>query len=69
MNDAFYLLLALPFLLSLGARGTSPKVLCFLASALAILLSGELYRAVLPWAAGMTIATVALVERCRRMLA
>ena len=69
MTDAFHLLLGLPFLLSLGARGEKPKVLCFVASALAILLSAEPYRAVLPWAAGMTIATVALIGRLRRAFA
>lgn len=63
MTGAFYLLLCLPLLLSLGARGAMPKVLCFVASGFAILLSVRPYGAVLPWAAGMTISTVALYER------
>lgn len=66
MAGAFHLLLGLPFLLSFGTRGMTPKVLCFLTSVLAILLSVEPYRSVLPWAIGMTIATVALIERFRR---
>jgi hypothetical protein len=47
------------------ARRT-PKVLCLLTSLFAILLSVEPGGAVLPWATGMTIATVALIEcfRC-----
>ena len=66
MADAFHLLLGLPSLLSFGARGMTPKTLCFLTSVLAILLSAEPYRSVLPWAIGMTIATVGLIERFRR---
>jgi hypothetical protein len=42
-----------------------PKVLCFMTSLFAILLSVEPGGAVLPWATGMTIATVALHERFR----
>jgi hypothetical protein len=66
MTAAFYLLLCLPLLLSLGVRGATPKVICFLASAFAILLSVEPNGAVLPWALGMTLATVGLYERFRR---
>jgi hypothetical protein len=35
------LLLVLPFLLSLAAQGAMPKVLCFVTSMLAVLLSVE----------------------------
>jgi hypothetical protein len=65
MSAAFHALLGLPLLVSLGTRGAMPKILCFVASALALLVSGEPYRAVLPWAVGMTIATIALIERFR----
>jgi hypothetical protein len=65
MIAAAYLFLCLPLLLSLAARGAMPKVLCFLTSLFAILLSVEPGGAVLPWATGMTIATVALIERFR----
>jgi len=66
MTTAFYLLLCLPLLLSLGLRRAEPKVLCFVSSGFAILLSVEPGGAVLPWALGMTIATVGLYERFRR---
>ena len=66
MTAAAYLFLCLPLLLSLAARGAMPKVLCLLSSLFAILLSVEPSGAVLPWATGMTIATVALYERFRR---
>lgn len=65
MTAAFYLLLCLPLLLSLAARGAMPKVLGFVSSLLAILLSVEPGGAVLPWAVGMTVVTVALYERFR----
>lgn len=66
MTAAFYLLLCLPLLLSLAARSATPKVVCFVSSLFAILLSVEPGGAVLPWATGMTIATVGLIERFRR---
>lgn len=66
MMTAFYLLLCLPLLLSFAVRGNEPKAICFVSSALAILLSVEPARSVLPWALGMTIATVGLCERFRR---
>jgi hypothetical protein len=65
MTAAACLFLCLPLLLSLAARGAMPKVLCLLTSLFAILLSVEPGRAVLAWAIGMTIATVALIERFR----
>jgi hypothetical protein len=49
MTAAAYLFLGLPLLLSLAARGAMPKVLCFLTSLFAILLSVEPGGAVLPW--------------------
>ena len=48
MTAAAYLLLCLPLLLSLAARGAMPKVLCFLTSLFAILLSVEPGGVVLP---------------------
>jgi len=66
MTAAFYLLLCLPLLLSIGARGLLPKALCFVTCAMAILLSIKPHEALLPWATGMAIAIVALYERFRR---
>lgn len=66
MTAAFYLLLGLPVLLSLAVRGTEPKVLCFLFSLFAVLLSVRPGGAILPWAIGMMIAAVGLYERFRR---
>jgi hypothetical protein len=65
MTAAACLFLCMPLSLSLAARGAMPKVLCLLSSLFAILLSVEPGGAVLPWATGMTIATVALYERSR----
>jgi hypothetical protein len=42
-----------------------PKLLCFLTSLFCDLLSVEPSAAVLPRATGMTVATVALIERFR----
>jgi hypothetical protein len=47
------------------ARRTRRHAKSFLASLFAILLSVESGGAVLPWATGMTIATVAPIERFR----
>ena len=66
MTAAACLFLCLPLLLSLAARGAMPKLLCLLTSLFAMLLSVEPGGAVLPWALGLTIATVALYERFRR---
>ena len=60
------LFLFLPFLLSLAARGAMPKVLCAVSSLLALLLSVEPYRAILPWMGGMAIAVIAVLERFRQ---
>lgn len=59
------LLLFLPFLLSLASRASMAKLLCFISSLLALLLSVEPYGSVLPWLLGMIIAVVAVVERLR----
>lgn len=61
-----FLILFLPFLLSLAGRATMPKMLCLVASLLALLLSVKPYGAVIPWVIGMIIAVVAVVERFRR---
>jgi hypothetical protein len=61
------LILFLPFLLSLAGQATMPKVLCLVASLLALLLSVEKYAAVLPWSIGMAIAVISVRERfCQR---
>jgi hypothetical protein len=60
------LILFLPFLLSLAGKAGTPKVLCLVTSILALLLSVEPYRAVLPWIAGMAIAVVSVRERIRQ---
>jgi hypothetical protein len=65
MTAAAYLPLCLPLFLSLAARGAMPKLLCLLTSLFAILLSVEPGGAVLRWAVGMPIATVALIDRFR----
>jgi hypothetical protein len=59
------LVIFLPFLVSLAGKVTQPKVLCFVSSLLALLLSVEPYRAVLPWTLGMAIAVIAVRERFR----
>jgi hypothetical protein len=63
MIAACCLLFFLPFLLSLFGRAPMPMLLCFVASVLAMLLSVELYAAVLPWALGMAIAVISVRER------
>jgi hypothetical protein len=60
------LLTFMPFLVSLAGKVTQPKVLCFVCSLMALLLSIEPYRAVLPWTLGMAIAVIAVRERFRR---
>jgi hypothetical protein len=69
MTAAFYLLLCLPLLLSMGARELLPKALCFVICAIGILSSVKPYGSVLPFATGMTIATAALYARFRRRYA
>jgi hypothetical protein len=59
------LILFLPFLLSLIGQGAMAKMLCLVASLLALLLSVEDYAAVLPWIIGMMIAAVSVWERIK----
>jgi hypothetical protein len=60
------LILFLPFLVSLAGQAAMPKMLCLVTSILALLLSVEPYRAVLPWCVGMAIAVISVRERfCR----
>ena len=58
------LILLLPFLLSL-AKVATPKVLCFVMSGMALLLSVQPYSSVLPWGLGMAIAAISVRERIR----
>jgi hypothetical protein len=62
---AVLLLAFMPFLVSLAGRATQPKVLCFVCGLMALLLSIEPCRAVLPWGLGMAIAVIAVRERFR----
>ena len=66
MTAATYLFLSLPFLLSLATSGANPKVLGFVSSGFATLLSVEPGGAILPWATSTTVAGVALYERFGR---
>jgi hypothetical protein len=59
------LVLLLPFLVSLAGQAGIPKLLCLVASLLALLLSVDYYAAVLPWLAGMAIAVVSVRETIR----
>ena len=65
MTAATYLFLSLPFLLSFATGGANPKVVGFVSSGFAILLSVDPGGFVLPWATGMTVVSVALYECCR----
>jgi hypothetical protein len=64
--SAVHLVLLAPLLLSLAARGAMPKVLCAVSSLMALLLSVEPDRAILPWSLGMAVAVIALRERIRQ---
>ena len=66
MTAGTLLILFLPFLLSLAAQSAMARMLCLVTSILALLLSVEEYRAVLPWVIGMIVALIALWERIRR---
>jgi hypothetical protein len=61
--------LFLPFLLSLAGQGGMPKMLCLVASLLALLLSVREYAAVLPWTIGMVIAVISVREKIQRQRA
>jgi len=60
------LVLLMPFLVSLAGQAAIPKLLCLVASLLALLLSLDNYAAVLPWVAGMAIAVISVRETIRR---
>jgi len=62
MSAGILLIVLLPFLLALAGRAGTPKMLCLVASLLALLLSFDPYRAALPWAIGMAIAVISLRE-------
>jgi hypothetical protein len=61
-----HLVLLAPLLLSLATRGAMPKLLCAVSSLMALLLSVEPERAILPWTLGMAVAVIALRERIRQ---
>jgi hypothetical protein len=65
MTATSLLILFIPFPLSLAGRAPMAKLLCFLMSVMALLLSVETYGAVMPWLLGMIIAVVAVLERYR----
>jgi hypothetical protein len=65
MSAAWLLLFFLPFLLSLAGNAPMPRLLCFVTSLLAMLLSVQPGAAVLPWGVGMVIAVISVRERIR----
>ena len=65
MSAAWLLLFFLPFLLSLVGHAPMPRLLCFVTSLLAMLLSVQPGAAVLPWGLGLVIAVVSVRERIR----
>ena len=66
LTVAELLLLFLPFLLSLAGQPAMPKMLCLVASVLAVLLSVEPYGAVWPCCIGMIIAVVSVRDSMQR---
>ena len=66
MTAAALLIFAVPFLLSLFGQGSMAKMLCLVASLLAMLLSVQPYAAVLPWLVGTLIAAISVWERIRQ---
>ncbi len=66
MTASLLLLLFLPFLLSLFGKARMPRVLCFVASGLALMLSVQPWSAMLPWTLGMAIAVISVCERIGR---
>jgi short subunit fatty acids transporter len=65
MSAGWLLLFFVPFLLSLLGKAPTPRLLCFVTSGLAMLLSVQPGAAVLPWGLGMVIAAVSVRERIR----
>jgi hypothetical protein len=67
MSAGMILLLFLPFLLSLaGLHRSTPIGVCLVSSIMAMLLSVEPGRALLPWGLGMLVAAVSIRERIRQ---
>jgi hypothetical protein len=70
MTAISLLIFCLPFLLALAGQGSMPKMLCFVTSLLAMLLSVKPFGAVLPWSFGMIIAVISVwerLDRCRQL--
>jgi len=65
MTAGWLLLLFLPFLVALLGRALMPRVLCFVTSGLALLLTVHPWWAVLPWTIGMAVAVTSVRERIR----
>ena len=63
MIAGMLLLSVLPFLLSLFGRAQIPRMLCFVCSLLAMLLSVLPCHAMLPWGIGMAIGAISVRER------
>ena len=66
MTAVELLIFAVPFLLSLFGQGSMAKMLCLVASLLAMLLSVQPYAAVVPWFVGTLIAAMSVWERIRQ---
>ena len=64
-TSASLFLIFLPFLLALAGKAPMPKMLCLVASLLALLVSVEPGRAIFPWGVGMVLALASLWERFR----
>jgi hypothetical protein len=65
MTAGWLLLFFLPFVLSLVGNAPMPRLLCFVTSLLAMLLSVHPGAAVFPWGLGMLIAVISVRERIR----
>ena len=66
MTAGWLLLIVLPFLVSLFGKARMPRMLCFVCSVMALLLSVARFEAVLlPWMLGMAIAVISVHERIR----
>jgi hypothetical protein len=65
MTAGWLVLLFLPFVLSLVGNAPMPRLLCFVTSLLAMLLSVQPGAAVFPWGLGMVIAVISVRERIR----
>ena len=63
-----FLIIFLPFLVSLFGQSVQAKMLCLITSILGLLLSVEEYGAVMPWVLGMIMAIISVWERLRQRL-